>query len=1774
MRKVLLFLTIFGIGLAALLYLMQRQERPERSSFEAGTRPAGEPFTEIPLAPDEQGGEGGTIPVLIQGPIDVTQFESAGVDRKPIRRLHADDSQALGGNLYVLRGMRIEILDPATGKTTAKLASPRTRLKIDLLGGKPSFGEDDKAVLSDVEATLYEQAPVVPLTFEIKDLEYRMAENRLISQSPVKISGPGLQANGAALDADLATGQFVLPTSGSIDLVLPNEVRVTLKATGAGPIDVSKSVVDGRDQVRVVASGGARLAATGAEPLQLDATEITLLARSRVAEGGTGTPEFLLDSIDALGSVVAVSRGDTFKADEAKFNVTPEGHVQRIDLHGSVAIVGGQGSVRGNHALLEFVERTGRPSRAHVEGDVVLQRGEDVFRSRSADFDFDSEGQLSKATLVGDPTGRVAIGQFLPPDQLELRAAHAELTGPGPLVLEFGDRTKVELTGPGDLKIPETDLAIHAERSLVGEAQADQKTGTITADGAVKVTWGGDDLESERVTLSTSQNESGETIVDAATTGATTIHRTLPDGAKATLAASDGLETHSVGKKLVVTLARGVDLSAEGPSSFRARAATVKDFDWEARAFVAEGDVAFESERGSGSADRIVARGLEDIELTGSANRPARFSRLGGAEDERFEEAKIEGLTIHARADSLDAIGDVESEPPLPVKTDFSASDAAYHLEGGEVHVEYDPPPPGADPAGGAARPFRAFASSSVRAWVQTPRGESTLSCDALRVFGSTKARGKAGDAGAEDRPGIVASDVRADGAVVLDWNAQGGIAGVGDHFVLDPEGRGRLSADPGRRVRASGRLTTQSPPYDLDAEWIEFDPERLEGRDIDMRLQAGAPRVPGLPEEAKPLLAYLSADHLLATPEEMVLEGNAHVDGISENAEPWSIDAGSVRVVGNFREKKFSPADFEVIQAWDGFDARLGIRGRVMGTRIESKAGTIRLEGQPAELHIGPVAVRSAWIEYGTENMLLATDKGVIGPVEGGAVPWSITYEALQPFDREDKTILALRNPVYVKAEDEIRASWMLFWVDREEWQRSGRKAVSASTSGPDLRVRVPEEASQGPPKDPGAKKQRDSGKLSLAKISAAIAELRADPMSKILSEAYVGGNLEWTESGARRARASAIYLDIVEGHGWVRDADFLPPAVGIRGREQQMRIRAEWMRVSSDLSLRADRATLTFCSYDEPHYVVETGDLRLEPNPGGRLFYNISATRNALRFANGWAIPLPPLLYAEDEEGNPIIENLNLGQSAKFGASIGASFNFGLGRIGSNIGRVFGKILSLPKDSVKGHWSFHADFLGSRGLLLGTGLELKSGDEFQLDAEFSAIPDGNKDKGLVRVDEDERSTLRDWFRARGRYTVSRREWWELALSIQNDPGVQSEFFEGDFLRYEQKDNFLHWRKADEAWLYNASAKVLLEDRTDTEELPKVAVIRGRAPVTSIGGLDVLHTGYLDAAYLRRREGGTSFVEPGDPIPRGYGPYPDGLGEREVARMDTEQRFEAPFSLGFAGLRATPWVSGRATLWDQGVDPDDSPQRAGAFAGFDLSTTFWRYYGSNVIHALAPFASVHGDFASSESGGDPVRFDAMEDSPLGRFVDVGLRSRVWNLASKARFDAEIRATHAEDLPNGQPDGFQPVGVLAELLTWMGGVPVGLTHDGRYDVEDPATVYSRTFLGSRVHPKWDIELGYHRGVDAADALLYEAISAATRYRATRKWEIELAETISTSSNEDLASSFLLRRLGHDFVTEIELGYTAGEGSRFSINLSPLLTSKPSSLGLMDRWLGQ
>jgi hypothetical protein len=1764
MRKVLLFLAIFGVGLAALLLLKGRFRRPSPSAPTKNPPVADSQFTKVPAPVEGPGKSTSPIEIHQRGAVDITQFEEqGGAVKRPIRTLKAKDSNSLGGNVYVLVDMVAEELDPKTGETKLRLTSPRTRLRLAVVDGKLQIGELDRAALTDVEGTVFGHSAISPLKIQVPLLEWRIAERRWVSDSHVTITGAesSLVASGDGLDADLESGTVILQRSGTIDLKLAGGRTATLAATGTGPIQF-KDVKEGDvDEVWITASDGARLSFVGEELSRLDAEKI--LIKTRSAE--TGEKKLELVSVDAEGKVVADSRGDRFRADKARFLPTPAGKVSHADLEGSVSLESVEGNLKGERATFDFAP-DGPLEKAHVEGGVEIVRGEDHFHSDAADFRFSPDGRLATADLVGSPEGTISIGRYLPPGERELRAARPQISGQGPMHVDLASGTKLTVQGPGKIVAPEVGLEITASRSLEGSASTDGRTGDFAALGGATVKWRDDDLACDEVRIEVRPDDAGGTIATTHGIGSTTMHRKTEDGSTLTMIAAKGLDAITKPGHTIVERADDVSITATGTAPFTATAQHVEHFDWEAQSFTAAGDVKLDGSQGRGSAERVVARGKNDLELEGvpaAENvpaKPARYARSAGAGATKFEEAGIEGLSIRATDTSLDATGNV--------RLDVAGAAETYHLQGGEVHVTFEPPE-SAEP--GAPRPFEAHAKTGVRAEIDSARGASTVSSDTLRVRGTTK-----GELGAHATPKVLEPDVRAEGSVVVDWKGEGGLTGSGDLFTMDPEGRGQLTADPGKRVHARGHRVGDVLPYVMVADWIEFEKERLEARNVEMRLDV--PVIGAAALAGKPYVSAMTADHLLVTPIQALLEGHAHAEGRTSKAEEWTLDAGSVKLIGNFAlAKDGKPPEIESIEAWDGIKAKVGQRASASGRSLDGRNGKIKLEGtkeDPARVEFGPMGMSSPWIEYDVENMLVATEQGEIHPTDD-KTPWSIEYESLQPFLREDKSILAMRNPVYKSGEDEVRALWLLCWLDREEWKRNGRKAITESSKAPELHAETPEIPAETAAKNKAKPDPEARKKERLAKLRSDIAKFRAGPVSKILSEVYVEGNVELTRKGERTARATSVYFDLVDGRGWARDADVLQE-VDIRGHLQQLRVSAEWMRINADFSMRADKATLTFCGYDKPHYVVETGDLRMRPNGAGDdLFdFDVSATNNALRFENGWAIPLPPILWARDEEGNPIIENLAVGKSAKFGASIGAGFNVGLGTIGNGLGGLFAGLLSLPKPSIKGHWRFHADYLGTRGLLLGTGLEMHSGDQFHLESELSIIPDRGEDRGLVRVPQDERSLIRSWFRTRARYSPSKSEWFDLALSIQSDPGVQAEFFETDYIRYEQKDNYIHWRKASDEWFFNASVKVLLEDRTDVEELPKVGVFRARTPIGELFGLDLLYTGYVDAGYFRRHNGDPEFYPPFPDMRGPDGFYtPDGFGDRDVARIDTDHKVEAPFSFGFAGLRGTPWGEVRATAWNEGQDPDTSPSRAAAIAGFDLSTTFWRRYG-HYMNTVTPFASVHGDFASEESDGQPVPFDMTEIPVEGKFVDLGLRTRVWDPKTQNHFDAEVRATHGSDLPNGLPDGMQPIQVLGELLTTVGSVPVGISHDGRYDVEHGSTVYSRTYFGFRPVRQWDIELGYHRGIDPSGNLLFEATSGAMRYRATDKWEIQLGETISQLDDKALATNLILRRIGHDFVTEVQVGFTAGEGQSVSINMTPLITWKPSNLGLLDHWLGR
>lgn len=1735
LKKLLLFAVLFGAGLTVLLYFVRRDEKPATTPNRTAEKTP-ENFTELPVQSD--GKSPNRFGIVLDGALDFTAREDkprpgdAADVRRPLFTVHADDVDALGNDLYDAKKLRVEFFEPATRAVRFELHSPKSRLHLPLSpDGQPALESGETVRLDNVEMTLHDGAPIVPLQLTVPHLEWRLTKEKLVerflSDDHVQLDGKGFSAEGTGLDARTTDGVLELQRSGILRLRLENGAEATLTATGAGPIRVQRTEEAGVELLEILTTDGARLdvderAGSAARPDKPLAGAVELSARTLQLFGRRGAganDEFRVVRADARDDVIAHSGGNTFKARHAEFSFTAQ---NRFD-------------------------------RAVLDGDVVLENAGDVFRGDVAEFDFGADGRITKALVSGTPSGVLQLAKYLPKEPIagarerELRAASARLVGAGPLVVEFGSEKALALTGPGRIDVPEMGFTLEAQTSLAGSVADDGKSGKLVARGGVVGKYEANEITTESLELTFAMNQPGKEAVVVVTSGLTTVTGHPPGRDKFVLEARTGLEARTQGGAISIPIARQVSIKAEGPKGFDARADLVHDLDWDARFFIAEGGVLFSNADGDGNAERAVAHGEDELELFGTAADPARWTLARRATKKGPIEAEARAREIRATRDDVFASGAVVAH--------VNAGDDEHDFECDELTLKLDPP---ADPAQPDLRAYHARARGNVIARFKAPDRDGTVRCRALSVDGRATLPQDRSEPKLESNAAVLA-----EGDVVLELRGSGGLKGAGERFTYDEKRHGRLEARAGERIRAQGTFGKAGLSYDMTAEWLDFDDERVEGADVVVGLDPAAPGALN-PVEGRATLVAMRTQHFRADTHEIVLEGNAHADGRTgqldkeEADEPWSVDAGTLRIRGRFeRERKLEREDLQVLDATGGFKAVLGTRASAEGETLSGTPTRTRIEGKPAKLHLPGAQLESDWIQYDAEKLLLSSDKGVLQPdaVEGEE-PWSVTYESLQPFARGENTILVLRNPLFSQGERQLRAGWALFWVDHAEWRKRGESAMREGARGRGLHVSVPEA-------ETSVRKHEKT-------LAQKFLDLRQHPIAQVLSELYIEGNPELTSAGDRIMRATSIYIDLKEGRGWVRDADFVQD-IDIRNFPQQLRARAAWMSIGPDFTLRADKAVLTTCDYDDPHYVIETGDLRMRY--GSTRDFSITASKNSLRFGDAWAMPLPKFFFGQ-ENGYPFIGEFNLGDSARFGASVRTALNLPLGALGVGIGSVFGKVLDLPDVKIpEGRWKLNAGILGTRGVLLGTGLEYLVKEEgpggrdgrtvFRFDSSIDAIPDTRRDRGFVRVDPDDRPLLRNWFRVRGRWTPEEHRWWDLALSRQSDPGVQSEFFERDYVDYEQKDNYLHYRSSGDDWFFSGSAKVLVEDRTDIQELPTLGLARGRTPLTRLGDLDIYYSSRIDAGYLQRRNGDPAF----------YTPFPDGLGSRDVLRADTRQRLEAPFDLGVAAIRATPFVEGRFTAWDQGVDESRTPLRGAVLAGVEFGTTFWRRFANGSLHALAPTLSVHGDVVTEDAGGDPVRFDHTEDPIDGTFVDLTLRSRWWRPTSKQRFDVELSTSYGMNLPGGEPDALQPIAALSEFLTFAGEVPIGFTHDGRYDTESGNTVYSRTFVGFEPVRDWGIELGYHLGRDAAEEVLYEAATLATRYRATQKWELEMEQSYSFSDSRGLGNTFTLRRIGHDFVMEVDLGYRAGEGTSFNLNFKPLFAWKRSSLGLIDRWLG-
>ena len=456
--------------------------------------------------------------------------------------------------------------------------------------------------------------------------------------------------------------------------------------------------------------------------------------------------------------------------------------------------------------------------------------------------------------------------------------------------------------------------------------------------------------------------------------------------------------------------------------------------------------------------------------------------------------------------------------------------------------------------------------------------------------------------------------------------------------------------------------------------------------------------------------------------------------------------------------------------------------------------------------------------------------------------------------------------------------------------------------------------------------------------------------------------------------------------------------------------------------------------------------------------------------------------------------------------------------------------------------------------------GLRLEAEDRYEWDMAIGGLFDEADDRGLIRVDPVDRGRLRTWTRSRGRFFLEEKSWLDLAISTESDPGVQSEFWEKSFIDYEERENYVHWRRADGADYFAARFKVRLDSaRTQTEEWPSLRALFDRRPVLDLFDSPLLYSSSSSLSWLHRVEGDPAYQSPFAQ----QAPFTDGFGDRHSLRADTSHRLEAPLLVGSA-WKLTPYLETRATAWDQDTLQDEQPTRVDLNAGVRLATTFWKRFDGGTTAQLAPFLEANTNLLHETSGGLPVVFDSVDFDTGVDSQAVGLRARLFGWREDEEFDMEVSTRHLE---KGAVDDLQALDLFAGLQTHAFGMPVGLSHDARYELSSGGTLVSHATLGLRPTESLGLELSHSRGLDETFAPYYEAATVRGLYRWTPKWEFEGSQTVSILEDTSLVHEILMRRYGHDLVFEFGVSRVSGEGgTTFTLKVRPELLFRRSPIG--------
>lgn len=1689
MKRLILFLLLFGAGLGLLFFLQNQTGNPTPQDGgltepgEAGEVSDPSTLITVPDAPGEP--EAGGSQVSVGSQIKYTRYsETTG---EAVFLLVAEDSRTASAGWLELDDVTMTY--PGIGVVTAAHGRIAVDAQGRLVSGDADARTGGRIELETARFVFDPEHRLAPATIVAPRFLANYDDRTVTLLDQPTWTGASLSVTGARIDLDLVR-ERVDAEGDTTATWLDAEGQPTLELTGA------KLVVLGNDPLRTVAtmSGDARLEMAPRDPLE-EALVLTAPTIALVGERATEDEPFAPTEV-------------------------------RIE-DGRGELVSGLARLSGGAFEFDFTGAT-RPDRVRVREDARLVLPPALW----AESD-------SEAAVWGALTLDAA-------DELELGTdpVRREVIARGPSVVTLGDLT-LRAGGGFEGFLERASGVVHLEG--VGGIQIDGALRAAAGELPVNI-----EHRSQALTVDLTRTIDAAKVVTQTlaldTQGPAIFAADQGPGESVRFDADEGLavslERRGNQTEWRLENAGGVTFDARsGVQHMAGRAAQLDELDTQSSTLIgqlieAQG-VTADGKPFEYAAQVVDAQGLDDITLEGAA----RF--IGEGFDVRAESLQRKGASLTAEGS---VVGQLEMNDQSATLSCDRLTVTGFELVGDQVTAESVVAVGNVSGTGAFEAERFDFDAARVELydWGRTDRAQR------LEITGRTRFHLVAGErdwtiladaisaTSTTDQLQLVAT-----GDLVVNETSTE-FRGAGHRLTLRRGLINEAVLDGGDGIaEVFGVLPNSSGPvrtFEGTVRRIELSPERIEMTALDGKLRGFT-----LPGSKSGDVVSLHADSLTSLTEEWIggLRDVLQLDGdiVMEHTPTLGLQhvfrANHITFV-RFREPGDDP---EAVPnetntsfiAHGEISLRQGERFEAFGEHLEIAAPNqiLRFEGTPASILYAGFTVSSSQIEIDPNTMLIESAPGTVtvdgalieavGPV-GSNDPWILNHSGLQGRQEGDLMLEILQKPHLVVGELELNASVGLFWLDRAALES-----------------------------------RRQLGRLDLEerRVSDVLDHLPADPAASVLREVYFEGPIEYRTEGQPSGTADAMYLDVREKRGWLSNVEMFLQRE-LRDRAVRWSARAEWMQRTSDGTLMSNDAVLSPCTFVDQHLVVRTEDLivrRADENDPNSFRVNLHG--NSLRAYGLFTLPLPPFAWDADEEGMPMVPELKLGSSARFGGFVQTGLNFDAEGVGDRFHQMLGAEEGARTKS-DGHVGL--SWLGSRGILLDLALELAAEGRYWWDIAIGGLFDDNEDRGLIQVDQDERSDLRTWFRSRGRYTIDEGQWLDLVISTESDPAVQSEFYEDEFLYFEERENYVHWRAAAGQRFFSARLKIQLDKaRTQVEELPALRALIDRTAFQPFANTTLLYSSDNRLGWYRRIAGDLTAQSPFAL----QAPFADGGGDTHVVRADTKHRVEAPLTLP-DHWKLVPFLETRASAWDQDQTETDTPTRFDLDGGARLTTLFWKRLKGGTIAQLAPFLESRYSLVHQESGGVPYLLDALDLPTGGNAHSVGLRSRFFGWREDEELDVELLVKRNEPEVGDDFDTFE---TFAGWQTHFFDVPVGVSHDGRYDLESGISLVSHSLLGLRPTENLGIELSHSRATDASDAPYYEAGTVRGVYRWTEKWEFEASQTLSVLEDTDLVYETILRRYGHDLIFEFGVSSIAGEGgTTFTMKVRPELLFRRSPIG--------